>query len=119
MYCLNPMEKFAEMPQEEVKRIASEITLKGRTGLDSNDPAQKYQLKRLPGDFSGVNLVCLMDVAFKSFAPEMDIGFDLSKEYAAADTLCREEKLHWRTHRVTSHTRFDGERHSAGRTLQR
>jgi hypothetical protein len=28
-----------------------------------------------------------MYVAFKSFAPEMDIGFDLSKEYAAAKSL--------------------------------
>jgi len=30
-----------------------------------------------------------MYVAFKSFAPEMDVGFDLSKEYAAGKTLTR------------------------------
>src|SRR5439155_1647349 len=52
------------------------------SGLDTNDPTQKYQLNTLPGNFSGLNLVCLMYVAFKSIAPEMDIGFDLAKEYA-------------------------------------
>jgi len=65
-----------------------------RTGLDTNDPAPKFQLKSLPGNFSGLNLVCLMYVAFKSFAPEMDIGFDLSKEYAAAKDLQGEQKTH-------------------------
>jgi hypothetical protein len=55
--------------------------------LNTNDPAHKYQLKSLPGDFSGLNLVCLMYVAFKSFAPETDVGFDLSKEYAAAKSM--------------------------------
>lgn len=94
MYCLSAMEKFSEMPQEEVKRIATEIALKGRTGLDTNDPAQKYQLKSLPGNFSGLNLVCLMYVGFKSFAPEMEVGFDLGKEYAAAQSLYRGDKVH-------------------------
>jgi hypothetical protein len=94
MYCLGAMERFSKMPQEEVKQIATEIALKGRTGLDTNDPAPKYQLKSLPGDFSGLNLVCLMYVAFKSFAPEMDIGFDLSKEYAAAQALMAEKQIH-------------------------
>ena len=72
-------------------RVAFEIAFMGRTGLDTNDPAQKYQLKNLPGNFSGLNLVCLMYVAFKSIAPETDIGFDLSKEYAAAKNLHREK----------------------------
>ena len=31
-----------------------------------------------------VHLVCVMYIGFKSFAPEQDIGFDLSEEYAAA-----------------------------------
>lgn len=93
-YCLSAMEKFSEMPQEELKRIATEIALKGRTGLDTNDPAPKYQLKSLPGNFSGLNLVCLMYVAFKSIAPETDIGFDLSKENAAAKSMRLEKPPH-------------------------
>ena len=94
MYCVSAMEKFEKMSQEEVKRIAFEITMKGRTGLNTNDPKQKYQLNSLLGNFSGLNLVCLMYVAFKSIAPEADVGFDLSKEYAAAKTLYGEKEPH-------------------------
>jgi hypothetical protein len=72
------------MSPSEVQRIGFEIAMKGRTGLDSNDPTQKYELKSFAGQFSGLHLVCLMYAAFKSFAPETDIGFDLSKEYEAA-----------------------------------
>lgn len=68
--------------------------MKGRTGLDTNDPAQKYQLNSLPGNFSGLHLVCLMYAAFKSIAPEMDIGFDLSEEYVAAQALRGEKLVH-------------------------
>lgn len=68
MYCLSALEKFEKMSRSEVQRIASEIAIKGRTGLDTNDPTQKYELKSLPGNFSGLNLVCLMYVAFKSIA---------------------------------------------------
>ena len=93
MYCLSAIEKFEKMSEEEVKRIGFEIATKGRSGFDTNDPAPKYQLKSLPGDFSGLNLVCYMYVAFKSIAPQTDIGFDLSKEYAAAKSM-HVEKTH-------------------------
>jgi hypothetical protein len=93
MYCLSALEKFEKMPRAEVQRIAAETAMKGRTGLVTNDPAQKYELKSLPGNFSGLHLVCLMYVGFKSIAPEMDIGFDLSKEYAAARALHEGSKL--------------------------
>ena len=94
MYCLSALEKFAKMSPAEVQRIAFEIATKGRTGLDTNDPAKKYELKSLPGHFSGLQLVCLMYVGFKSIAPEMDVGFDLAEEYAAALTLHNREKAH-------------------------
>jgi len=35
-----------------------------------------------------------MYVAFKSIAPETDIGFDLSKEYAAAKSLHGRKQHH-------------------------
>jgi len=94
MYCLSALEKFDKMPPAEVQRIASEIAMMGRTGLDTNDPTQKYELKALPGNFSGLHLICLMYVAFKSIAPEMDIGFDLATEYAAAKALRGQEDEH-------------------------
>lgn len=94
MYCVGALKKFEKMPRDEMRWIASEIAMKGRIGLDTNDPAQKYQLKSLPGIFSGLHLVCLMYVAFKSIAPDLDIGFDLSEEFAAAQELYRKETVH-------------------------
>lgn len=35
-----------------------------------------------------------MYVAFKPFAPDTDIGFDLSKEYAVAQVLHGEKQIH-------------------------
>ena len=94
MYCLGALEKYERMSHAEVRKIASEIAMMGRTGLDPNDPSQKYELKSLPGKFSGLHLLCLMYVAFKTFAPEMNIGFDLATEYAAAQALSSREKVH-------------------------
>ena len=81
------------MPRAEVQQIGFEIAATGQRGLDTNDPTPKYQLKSLAGNFSGLHLVCLMYVAFKSIALDTDIGFDLSKEYAAAQALHGEEKV--------------------------
>jgi Flp pilus assembly protein TadD len=93
MYCLAAIDKFQELTSSEVQAVAYEIAMLGRKGLDTNDPTKKYKLRTLPGDFSGLQLVCLMYVAFKSIAPEMDVGFDLSKEYAAAQALHGKDHL--------------------------
>ncbi len=87
MYCLSAIERFEKLPISEVQRVAFEIATLGRNGLDVNDSAQKHHLKGLDGSFSSLHLVCLMYVGFKVFAPDQDIGFDLSKEYAAAQAL--------------------------------
>ena len=87
MYCLDAIERFEKILRAEVRRIALEVATLGKKGLDVNGPAQQYRLKSLPGAFSGLHLVCLMYVGFKIVAPEKDIGFDLSKEYAAAQPL--------------------------------
>ena len=82
------------MVADERARDYVEIAIKGRAGLDPNDPAQQYELKSLPGKFSALHLLFPIYVAFKSFAPEMDIGFDLSQEYAAAQALHGEKQIH-------------------------
>jgi len=87
MYCLGAIEKFEKMSPSDVQRTAFEIATLGMKGLNVNDPDQNYQLKSLPGSFSGLHLVCLMYVGFKIIAPEQDIGFDLSKEYGAAKSM--------------------------------
>ena len=83
-YLLGALNLFKSKPFEEIKNIAFEIGLKGRTGLDINDPQKKYQINSLHGTFTGLQLVCYMYVGFKRVAPEMDIGIDLSDEYKTA-----------------------------------
>ena len=84
MYCLGALQRFQKMDKGDVQKLTLEISLLGRNGLDTNDSVQKYTLRGLPGNFSGLQLVCMMYVGFQQFAPQQDIGFDLSKEYEAA-----------------------------------
>jgi tetratricopeptide (TPR) repeat protein len=92
MYCLSALEKFAKLPPEKVKQIGFEIALLGTRGLDVNGPDAKYTLKNMEGMFTGLQLVSYEYVAFKEFAPEQNIGFDLSAEYQTALRLFGEKK---------------------------
>lgn len=83
-YCLAALQEFDKHSPGEVKDIVFELTLLGRGGLDTNSPEKKYTLKRLPGKFSGLELVCMMYVGLQQVAPGTDIGFDLSREYEVA-----------------------------------
>jgi len=87
MYCLSALEKFANMPSDQVQKIGFEIAILGTRGLDINDSTQKYTLRSMPGKFSGLHLLCFEYVAFKQITPGKDIGFDLSSEYSTALTL--------------------------------
>lgn len=87
MYCLGAMQTFAKMSKEDVRKISFEITMLGTKGLDVNDPAQKYELRSLPGRFSGLHLVSIEYVGFKLVDPSVDLGFDLSQEYHHAQLL--------------------------------
>lgn len=87
MYCLSALKTFEPMTPEQVKKVGFEIALLGRQGLTTTDAAQQYRLKSLPGQFSGLQLVCLMYVAFRQVAPDYDIGFDLAKEYERAKAM--------------------------------
>lgn len=83
-YCLGALEKFNEMSFSQIQNIAFEIALLGSKGLDPSTPNIKYQLNSMPGDYSALHLLCYMYVGFKIVKPDVDIGFDLSKEYATA-----------------------------------
>lgn len=89
MYCLTALQKFDRMPIAEIQKIAFEIAILGTRGLSVNDPSKTYFLNSLPGEFTALQLVCLMYVGFKKFAPEQDVGFDLSQEYQRALQLYR------------------------------
>jgi tetratricopeptide (TPR) repeat protein len=84
MYCLAALKKFASMSAEQVRNVGFEIATVGMNGINVNDPKSEYHLRNLSGVFTGIQLLCYEYVAFKQFAPEMDIGFDLAKEYDEA-----------------------------------
>ena len=92
MYCLSALEKFEHMTDEEVKRIGIEVAMIGMRGIEMNKPDEQHTLQSLPGKFSGLHLLCLQYVAFTQVDPDLDIGFDLSKEYDMALTLYNQKK---------------------------
>jgi len=83
-YCIHAMNLFEKIGPAETQRISYEIALKGRQGLDINNPEKKYTLDSLEGTFTGLQLVSYMYVGFKLIAPHEDIGIDLSEEYNMA-----------------------------------
>lgn len=88
-YCQEALERFAGMTEEDVRRIGVEIAMLGTKGLSPNDPTTRHRLKSLPGDFSGLELICYMYIAWQRIDPKADIGFDVSNEYQAAVSLFR------------------------------
>ncbi len=86
-YCLGALERFEGMSQAELGPIVMEMATLGESGLNGNDPEQSYTLKLTPGEFSGLQIVCMMHVGLKKFDPKMGSGMDLDKEYEAALAL--------------------------------
>ena len=84
MYMSNALRRFSEMEKSRVGQITMEIARKGESGLKINDPGYRYELESLDGDFSGLELLCLMHVGLQQFQPGADSGSGLEKEYAAA-----------------------------------
>jgi tetratricopeptide (TPR) repeat protein len=84
-HCVAAMKEFRVRPLEEVKRIAFEIAAFGRAGIDVNDSAKRSRLDSLPGEFTGLQIVCLMYVGFQMVAPGTDVGFDPSAALAQAE----------------------------------
>jgi tetratricopeptide (TPR) repeat protein len=87
MYCLAALKKFEEMTPQQVQGVGFEIATLGMNGVDINDPQSKYSLRTLPGTFTGSQLLCYEYVAFRQFAPHLDIGFDVAKEYEEAKRM--------------------------------
>ena len=83
-YCLCALERFHGMPRAEVQKISFEVAMLGSRGLNVSDSAERYTLQSIPGNFSGLNLLCIQYVGFQILDPSVDLGFDLSAEYQAA-----------------------------------
>lgn len=84
MYCLAALEHYSGKSRSEVKDTTFEIAFLGQRGLDIHNPDHKYSLKSMPGDFTGLQLLCYMYVGFQIVDPSVDVGADLSDEYRAA-----------------------------------
>jgi tetratricopeptide (TPR) repeat protein len=86
-YCLAAFEKFEQMNLLQIRGVVSEIAMLGNSGFDLSNPERNYQINSLPGDFTGIQLICYMYVGFQMIDPDIDIGFDLSKEYQLAKKM--------------------------------
>lgn len=75
-----------------VHRLAMEIALKGRQGLDINDSSKTYRIQALPGEFTGLHLLALMYAAFKELDPSLDVGVDFAQEYEMAKMMFKAGK---------------------------
>jgi len=86
-YCLKALEKLKGMSPQEIKGTALETATLGQSGLDVNNPDKTYQLRSIPGNYTGLNVVCIMYAALQQVAPGQDVGFDIKAEYEAALAL--------------------------------
>lgn len=83
-YLREALQTFERVGAKNMQQIAFEIAVLGRSGLDINAPEQKYTLKNLPGQFSGLQLLSYLYAAFQQIDPSADMGADFAKEYALA-----------------------------------
>lgn len=91
MYCLEGLKKFQGLSQTKLAPILMEIATLGQKGLPVNDPTQKYRLRSLAGEFTALQLVCLLHVGIKKFDPSQGSSFDINKEYEAALAVFQEK----------------------------
>ena len=91
-FCLSALQFFMEKTPEQVRQVVFEIKMKGRQGLDINNPDMKYMIESMDGSFTGVQILSYMYVGFKMIDDNQDIGLDLSEEYKRALELFSKEK---------------------------
>ncbi len=83
-YIAGALVRFDELGPRRREETALEIALLSERGLDIADPAPKYELKTLPGAYSGLHLLAIMYAAFRQIDPAIDIGADFLREYEIA-----------------------------------
>ena len=92
MYMANALRRFSEMDVPKIGQITMEVARKGETGLKINDPDFRYQLESMDGDFSGLELLCMMHVGLQKLQPGAESGSGLDKEYEAAVEMFGENR---------------------------
>jgi Flp pilus assembly protein TadD len=87
MYCVDALERFSGKTQAELAPLVMEMAALGEKGLPVNDPDQRFRLRLIEGEFSGLQIVCMMHVGLKLLDPKLGSGFDIDREYATALTM--------------------------------
>ena len=103
------LNRFKSMDLPQIQNLALEIAMLGNKGLNINDPAKKYPIQAWAGAYSGLHLISIMFAAFQQFAPDTDVGIDLSKEYRMAfqSPLNAAEQLGHLNSIISAHIQFD------------
>ncbi|MGV1016799.1 MAG: tetratricopeptide repeat protein [Fluviibacter phosphoraccumulans] len=86
-YMQSAIQRFASMEKMEAAKVVMEIARLGEGGLKINDSDHRYTLNSIPGDFSGLQLLCMMHVGLKGLDPNADSGSGLDQEYEMAKRL--------------------------------
>ena len=86
-YMQSAIKQFGSMEKMECAKVVMEIARLGEGGLKINDSEHRYKLDTLPGDFSGLQLLCMMHVGLKNLDPDADSGSGLEREYELAKKL--------------------------------
>ena len=92
MYCLDALNKFNTMSPQDIGGVAIETATLGQSGLEVNNPDKLYQLRTIPGNYSGLNVVCILHTAVQKVSPGNDSGFDIQAEYDEALKLFNNKK---------------------------
>lgn len=83
-YMQGAIKQFATMEKMDAAKVVMEIARLGESGLQINDPDVRYTLNSIPGDFSGLQLLCYMHAGLKGLDPKADSGSGLDREYELA-----------------------------------
>ena len=86
-YMQSAIRRFATMEKMDAAKLVMEIATLGANGLKINDPEHRYTLNNIAGDFSGLQLLCMMHVGLKGLDPNADSGSGLDQEYEMAKKL--------------------------------
>jgi hypothetical protein len=79
------------MQESEIKGVVAEIAVLGSLGFQVNSQTEQYTLRTIPGEFSGLQLLCIEYVGFRLIGHSVDIGFDIAAEYEAARRLFEQQ----------------------------
>jgi len=88
MYMLAALQQFNGMSPDKIKEIGFEIGVLGQQGIDHQNMEQRYYLKSIPDkEFTGLQILSYMYVAFQAIDPTLNTGLNFKKEFETANGL--------------------------------